>query len=96
MSGLVCLRMESQKAAGDSIVFPGQDSVEDTTSRSNREDGAKSGPSTGIIVVSVVVVTLLLAGIVFFIYRSDISEGNPKILYKVSLGKSLKIFLFMF
>ena len=70
---------------GDIIVFPGQDydphdydhhdsrpgaSVEDTTSRSQREGGAKSGSSTAIIVVIVVVVTILLAGIVFFIYRS--------------------------
>ena len=45
-------------------------SVEDTTSRSQREGGAKSGSSTAIIVVIVVVVTILLAGIVFFIYRS--------------------------
>ena len=44
-------------------------SVEDTTSRSQREGGAKSGSSTAIIVVIVVVVTILLAGIVFFIYR---------------------------
>ena len=81
MRPVLGLRMESQRSSNeDSIVFPGQDydhndwrpgdSVEDTTSRSNREAGAKSGASTAIIVVSVLVVTLLLACIVFFIYRS--------------------------
>ena len=79
--------MESQRASEDDIiVFPGQDydhhdwrpgdSVEDTTSRSNREGGAKSVSRTAIIVVSVVVVTLLLACIVFFMYRSVRQEGT--------------------
>ena len=55
----------------DRIVFPGQDyDHQDSRPEASEEDTTSRTKRTAIIVVSVMLGTLLLALIVFFIYRS--------------------------